>query len=544
MRTGYSHFLSLFFAVGLTLPALHAQQVTEVQQELSKKARKGFVDEIKVDETGQVNVIYKIPGDKKKDDNYFEQYSFSSAGTFTGSQIVTVPKKELPDKTVVYFYSEVGGCNSFDVLSMKLKLVRKEILREWSDASQRYEYKKTISSETVKPKNDNGKNYTGLASFTGYTDDGQESFNLVKVKGEKKEPDAYYVLMLNKNLEIREIPIQLNGPHTLVFAAQFDDNNDIVTVFAPGKGAADLTQYTYIHFAENGSVKNKIEFKSPAAAMLITSAFMRNGSVIFCGNSIEGKKSFSEVFEEYAPINNPCYTGAANYQDFQWMKSSEKEMDFFHFLRFTGDKLDFSTSASVKSFKEKFKTSATDKGADPYQGKKLYIDQFYVTPEGEYIVAGQLTGMVHVGNGNMAKYFGDVVCFHFNTKGELRAQYGLKKMNNDKKSEVFAMPQKFILSQDGSKLYWQVMEVKGTTGYASFMDAYNGSKSFYANYFPRLVTIDLKAANVSESKVLGNEKFFVRGRGRGIWDEKTRTMTYVGHDEDYEKVWVAKAVLK
>ena len=139
MRTGYKHFLSLFFAAGLMLPAVQAQQVTEVQQELSKKARKGFVDEIKVDETGNVNVIYKIPGDKKKDDNYFEQYSFSSAGTFTGSQIVTVPKKELPDKTVVYFYSEVGGCNSFDVLSMKLKLVRKEILREWSDASQRYE---------------------------------------------------------------------------------------------------------------------------------------------------------------------------------------------------------------------------------------------------------------------------------------------------------------------------------------------------------------------------------------------------------------------
>jgi len=101
MRISYKHLLALSFAAALVFPAAQAQEVTEVHQELSKKARKGFLDEIKVDETGNVNVIYKIPGDKKKDDNYFEQYSFSSAEAFSTFYLVTLAKKGVSDNTLV-----------------------------------------------------------------------------------------------------------------------------------------------------------------------------------------------------------------------------------------------------------------------------------------------------------------------------------------------------------------------------------------------------------------------------------------------------------
>ncbi|MBK8874994.1 MAG: hypothetical protein IPN13_14170 [Bacteroidetes bacterium] len=105
--------------------------------------------------------------------------------------------------------------------------------------------------------------------------------------------------------------------------------------------------------------------------------------------------------------------------------------------------MEFATNSPVSDFKSKFKTAPGDKGATPYNGKRFYIENFFVTPADEYLIAGQLSAKVNMGSGNIVDSYEDLVCFHFSKDGVLKAPYGLGKLNNDKKSEIFSMQQNF-----------------------------------------------------------------------------------------------------
>jgi len=218
-------------------------------------------------------------------------------------------------------------------------------------------------------------------------------------------------------------------------------------------------------------------------------------------------------------------------------------MDNFHLLKISGNQLLFASTTPVTDFKSKFKTAVGDKGATAYKGKKFLIEKFYITANEEYLVAGQLTSSVIMG-GTLVDTYEDIVCFHFEKNGNLKAQYGIGKMNNDKKSEIFDMAQNFYPSADGKSLYWELLEVKGTKGYASFMDAYYGTPTFYPLFFPRIVKIDLNTASLGTVKVLGNEEYFLRKDFTSSFDKNENSVTYIGHDEDWKKLWVGKLMIQ
>ncbi|MEP6612503.1 MAG: hypothetical protein ABJA76_11480, partial [Mucilaginibacter sp.] len=157
---------------------------------------------------------------------------------------------------------------------------------------------------------------------------------------------------------------------------------------------------------------------------------------------------------------------------------------------------------------------------------------------------GQLNGKTSLGLGNPVKTYEDIVCFHFDKSGQLKAQYGTQKMNNDKKSEIFPMKQTFVLGKDGKSFYWLVIEVKGFKGYASFVDAYNGSATYHPRFFPRIAKLDLQSSSVSSFAVLGNEKFYMTKSFQPIFDKKDNSLVFIGSDEDYKKLWVNKYVFQ
>ncbi len=127
----------------------------------------------------------------------------------------------------------------------------------------------------------------------------------------------------------------------------------------------------------------------------------------------------------------------------------------------------------------------------------------------------------------------------FDAKGELRAQYAVEKMNDDTKSEIWQSKQAFHVSEDGKTAYWEIYEVKGSKGYDSFYDAYVGTKTYRSHFFPRIAKIDLATAAVTDFEVLGNKQKFLMYNS--ISAIKTgNTMYYIGHDEDYEKLWIGK----
>lgn len=514
----------------------------EAVQDLSKKAKNGFISEME-NSGGNYLITYKIGGDKKKNEVFYETYSFDKSLKFLKNEEIAEPKvsaASMPDKTETRFGAYVGGCSSFDVLSMKLKLTTNTINTKWDYKKQRYVYDKTLKEETIKAKSENGK-YYGYAAFNG---GGAGTLFVIAATEGKKNKNDFYILSVNSSLDIVEKPIDITGSQSLVFTAQFD-NGDVAMIFAPKKGEPDISNYTYLVYSEKGEIKNKVNFKSPSNNLLVTNVREANGSVFFCGTSTKSNDCFDEVFDDYvAEISCPCYKTAQNYRDEKWMKKADDKMESFHLLKFTGNQLNFASTTPISDFKSKFKTAPADKKADPYKGKNFQVNSFYVTIGEEYLVAGQLLNRVNLGMGNPVKSYEDIVCFYFDKSGQLKTQFGTEKMNNEKKSEIFAVKQSFVPSKDGKSVYWVILEAKGFKGYDSFLDAYLGEKTYRPRYFPRITKLDLQNNTISNFTVLGDEKFYVSRAYLPMIDAKENSITYIGNDDDYKKLWLAKYVFE
>jgi hypothetical protein len=145
-----------------------------------------------------------------------------------------------------------------------------------------------------------------------------------------------------------------------------------------------------------------------------------------------------------------------------------------------------------------------------------------------------------MGSSNTVKTYEDIVCLHFNKAGQLKAQYGVEKMNTDKKSEIFPVVQRFVPAKDGKSMYWMIMEVKGFKGYADFMDAYNGNATYYPRFFPRIAKLDVQNSTVNKFTVLGDENYYVSKSFEPIQNKEENSIVFVGSDEDSRKLWLSK----
>ncbi|NEN24926.1 hypothetical protein G3O08_15605 [Cryomorpha ignava] len=539
MKTKFIISVTILFLIS-AFSTLRGQELKEVVQPLSADATKGFLNTIDIDPTGTLRVTYKMKVKKKSDDISYEDYSFDKDLKFTGSQQAQEPKSTYEDYERTSYIAYVGGTTSFDVLSMKLKIFKIVQLMTWDRAHQYYEVKKTISKEDIKPKNDDGKVYMGYASYNSRDPKNTDLLVLAKADTkDKAESQAFYILLFNDKLELKSLPLRLGGDYSLVYSGQLNDENDnVIMIFAPREGTGDIAEYIYLQYDLTGNEVYRSSFKSPASAMIVTDMAENAGNVYFIGSSSKSNKAYEDVFSEYAPIFNPGNTGAgANKVDLKWQKSSEATMENLHLLKFTGNELAMASTTPTKAFKEKFKTVKGDKGASVYKGKKFNVTKFHVTPDEEYFVAGQLVGMEAIG-----KVYYDLICFHLDKQGNLRAQYGLGRSSEDKKSEIFKVPQNFYPGENGT-IYWEVLDAKGIKGYDSFADAYNGVPTFYPQYFPRIVAINLKDAEMTSLHQLGGGKYFLNQKFTGIYNKEKRCITYIGRDLKYKNLWVGQAKL-
>jgi len=549
MKTSKTN-LVLALALMLIASGLRAQTIKEAVQPLSKKAHKGYVDDTSIDANG-INVLYKISGDKNKDELFYESYTFDKDLKFLEVKAANEPKIESkPDRERTFMSAWVGGGTSFDILSMKLRVNIRKVNQSWDYKKQRYvSDKKPISDETVKLKNEGGKAYYGVDQYR--SDETGDFIVLAYYETkDKKNPRQFVLLTITFEGEVTEKPLDINGAYSMVYCAEVSEDTpgkpvgkqDFVLVTAPMEGNGDPSNYVYLHYDIKGTLKNKVEFKSPSPHLLINSIDVKDGEVFFSGLSTKGTDPYGEVFKDYMPIENPYYSGGgANAQMDRYNKAASEEMDNVHFLKFSGNKLQFASTAPISEFKAKMKTAPSEKSGKLYKGKKFGVQSFEVTPANEYLLTGQLISMVNIGglqNPDFRTAYGDIVCLHFDAKGNLKAQYAVDKVFEDKKSEIFSMPQRFYVSADGKYAYWEIMEVMGTTDYASWSDAYNGRKRFIARFFPRITRIDLEKATLSDFKYPGNKKFFVYRDGY-YFNSNTSTRTFIGRDEDNENLWVS-----
>ena len=109
------------FAVALSLGlalATTAQEVKETIQPLSPKAVKGYMFNATKDKVGNSTITYKIPGAKKTNEIFFEEYNFDNALKFTGSKEVPEKKEQHDDFEETSYGAYVGGVTSADPIRL------------------------------------------------------------------------------------------------------------------------------------------------------------------------------------------------------------------------------------------------------------------------------------------------------------------------------------------------------------------------------------------------------------------------------------------
>lgn len=521
-----------------------AQQVKENNQELSKNAQRGMLDNSVIDKNGNLVFTYKMKTDKKSEVVNYEDYVFDSDLNFKGIEPDKKQKEQRENQTITSLSAYVGGGNSFNVLSMKLSLQREEWERNWDYGQQKYKWGKRLSKEVVKPKNAEGK-YKGYAAYPN--DEDGSVFIIASSDTDDKETRTQYLgLYVNTSLELKETPFPVKGNYTLVYCGRLASKH-IFAILAPNKGEINTSAYVYLEFSENGALIYNTPFIAPASAIAIMDDQEKDGSLFLIAGSVKKAAAYNTAFESYAPIYNPGYTTSTNAQmDRYEKKIYNQEFENLHLLKFEKGNLIFAGTTPIDQFKSKVKTPPSQKKSTPYVGKKLVVQGFMAAPNGDFLVSGQLEDKKIINGGNTIQhYYYDIVCLHFDPKGNLKAQYAVEKINDDKKSEMFQSGQHFFVGEDAKTIYWEILEVKGAKGYDSFIDAYNGNPTSIANYFPRIAKIDLQNTSLSDFNILGNKgKFLLYKYQSYLYNEHTKTRYYVGHDEDYKKIWVGKAVLQ
>jgi hypothetical protein len=520
---------------------VHFSYAQEAVTKLSPKASKGFLY-LSTYDGDNLAITYKMPVKKRSKEVLYEQYLFDSKLGFKGANPVSFEKEEKPDRTNGYLRAYVGGNTSFNVLSMKLRVNKEEWEERWNMARQQYEYARRLSSTTVKLKKDI-EHYLGHASYSN--DNGELIVVVAHDAPNKSEGRMFSLLKVDMNLDVKEIPVTTQPGYSLVYTDVLENGN-IYVILAPATGS----DYLYAEYTNQGDEVVKNNFQAPSPNTLIFKHAERDGMLYFIGLSRNSHDPYPKVFDDYAPIYSPGYSNAANYQQDKYEKKAfNKEAENFHLLKFDSGKLLYASTTPTNGFAYKLKTPPSQKKGSAYKGRRIEMQEFIVTPSGEFLMAGQLTKRKMLKTSNKSMFgdaqivntYLDIVCFHFDAQGNLKAQYAVDKMLNDKKSEIFQIGHNFIASADGKTVYWEMLEVKGTEGYGSFMDAYHGKPSFYAHYFPRIAKINIADASVSNFDVMGGKgKYLLYRNNSLVWDNASRTRYYVGHDKKYKNLFVGK----
>lgn len=516
---------------------LYAQK--ENTTPLSKNSLKGALLSAELNsESKNLAVVYQIPAKKKTLPDIYEQYTFDKDLNFTGLKEIPSPKEDiiiLPVRDRRRLIVYVGGVTSFDVLSMKLKILQMSWKEEWNPKKQGYdEVKKSFNEQLIKPKGDMGRFYghqyyengTGVLVIAAYD------------APQKSKGRLFSLLNVDWEGDFVEIPVTENEGTHLVTCGQLE-NSDIFMILAPREG----NEYIFAQYDLQGKEVFKSTFIAPSSNLLITEFVENDDQLYFIGLSKNDSDPFHKVFEDYAPIQGRGITTAANYQQDKYEKRLyNTTASTFHILKFENGNLVGAGNTSISTFSSKIKTPPSQKAKHRYKGDKFDMQAFYVAPNGEFLMAGQTTKRKIIKE-DVVRLYSDIICFHFDSEANLKAQYVVQKVLKSNKDDIrFPMMHQFTASANGEHVYWEAFEAKSTKGYASGWDAFNKVSTVYANYFPKVAKIDLNKAEISDFIPIGGKKgkHFLYNRNALIWDDATKTRYYIGRDDKFKKLFVAK----
>lgn len=542
-------FFSLF---ALICVSANAQQLSkEATHEISKKANKGYLYEPKVDEgKNEMSLTYvtKASGKSAK----FETYKFDLNFNFKSVEETEQPLEKIKGYKVNK--GEEYTLNSFSVsanLMGTLVLQRKIVTKKWNWFWGGYDTKVKLA-EKLKPKTDDGDKFIYFAHAE--QDETESVLIMCGPKDMKNAVRAYsevHFLRYDKDMnKLGDNILKFDYPQFLVSAnvdrsEDEDSEDDYLMLFAPvttaGKKAADpdMMNYTFVRVGYDGTIKEKVPFKSKAGIfngnMFITVA----DGVLILGAVGKDDDYFNEKFSDFRPDGE----GREN-------QEAEFKAKGFQVVKIKNGKADFVTITTLEDFEKKVKAPPGQKKAPEYTGKRFRVAELQVSPSGDIFIAGQKFTKPKGGGGpkfgNLIQSSGparpqyeDILMMHFGTEGTLKAAYGVKREEDDKDAKTSPNNQMLVASTDGKSMYWVIMEMKGWREEKEL-----GDTKYKFLMYPNVTKIDIANATLTAFVQFGQGKtdYFLNNKYSSLPIGKGQ-MVFLGENKNGKTLWFAKMPL-
>lgn len=336
---------------------------------------------------------------------------------------------------------------------------------------------------------------------------------------------------------------------------------DLAIVFSPMKAILtgkmthdDPGEHTLVIVDGNGQIKTKQTLKAPASAWWIEDIIkFDDGSVVAYGPAMDKK-----YINTLKPTNSPATfretTSEARWKVFQVMKMNAKY------------ELEYLEANDLDLFKDRLVTPPSQKRSPSYIGKRFEKRQIMLTEEGELLISGQKwvwkkveakdeNGVVIKDREGNTVYtrvpsYGDLLLFHFDNKGGLKAQYGVRRDKMNRFSRAIPTPTDLYLGKDGKSIYWVYGEIKGfRQGFSVNLIGYNATAvKKKLLYYPTVAKINLAEGKISDFTALGQDE---KGRQQYFTNPEFpqlyvpgKHLTFIGEDKPGKQIWFARLDLE
>jgi hypothetical protein len=542
----------------LAAPAVAWAQKLALEKtyQITGQAKRGYLDDVQYDQATGNTVLYfvtrestNITGNKSK--VKYQIYHFDKEYNFI----------KMEEKIDEYRNKRYKGDNySVEGVSMENNLVGTFVLRRklisytWNWFFGGYN-KKVKLLEKVKPKDEMGAKYSLLKKFEN--DETGEVIALVKTKpliGKKAAlsvPNEYNLLRVNKNLDFVvtetkafEKPQAMAAAYLIASAdsgeeelsedepaedgPEADDDqgniatNDAAFVFAPSFGGgktSDPHDYTYWRVNNEGKILEIIPLKTAASIWNINQAIANEDVVFLGGPSNDGKFFDNQI------------TPGADLENMKWKS--------FQLCKISNGKVDYMTLTSMDEFEAKLMAPPSQKKSPSYRGKKFHYTTSGNYVDGSIMACGQNYDWATQNKVKMKQYK-DVVMFYFDPQGHLKAQYGVRREENNKWAKQAPAQQGINIGRNS--VYWTVYEMDGVR-----TEQEGKVKAIKALLYPSVARIDPASGAISDFVQFGLEdgkpRYYLHN-AYPILQISPDWMVYLGADKPGKVLWFGKVMLE
>lgn len=529
---------------------LQAQQLDlEKTYKISRASKRGFLAGLDYDKDAKTYTLTYFT-DQKKNTFKYEQYVFDNDFNLVKEGEFTEEAEKMKKKFKWFRFKgeeyTVMGNTVDNNLTGTLVIKKKKITYKYQFLLGGYNRKVDIL-EKVKPKTEDGNKLTGI---THAEDDmNGDLYVLASVKAKigvnaGTEVGSIRLMKFDSDLNmVKSKDFEFPYLQTLAFVRSIERENPddpestgvagLVFIFAPSNAMGkkysdpDNNNYTYIRVDDQCNIVERFNFKSPASYWNIHEMISAGAETYFYGPAMAGRDKY---FNEGA--GSRFGGGEVKYKAVQLMKVS-------------GGKMVYLTETNLEEFKAKQQFPPSQRKTPDYTGREFGIRSYNFASNGDLIVVGQNYNRTKEGNINK---FEDVLGFHFDTDGKLKAQYGLDTKENGvavdynylqgvgyytvtKITSVYACPQTIVEGSDGD-LYWVLQEIKG-----------QGNDKLLT--YPRIGKVNMKNNTVTDLKTFGKgEGFYLDPKYPFLETDKSETLVFFGADKGGKELWFARVKLK